>query len=351
MTKTDTHQNSNFGKRLFPTNEVVSIDFMVDLEKSVKGNIHILTMVDNFSKFVKVYALKDRTAITASRFVYDYCLVYGIPEKIYSDQDPAFEANLFIQLMKQLSINKSRTTSYNPKANGLCEKSNGIVKGFLLKYVNFFGGEWDKWLRELAYVFNSSVHTSTSYTPYELFLGRKVRIPTDILFSAALKNKSETFSISEFKRKLSDMYELANEAMNTRQVKALSYHDRKVYVYLPRNNREKLSLKWAGPVRIIKEKHPSYLIEYQKQGQTVTKWKTREKLRRTEQNQNDIWVEQNNTSIRDKESSEESDEEKITIPRCNNRYNLRQDMRLPQRYGNMYTHLVDICHGQSDPEN
>ena len=78
------------------------------------------------------------------------------------------------------------------------------------------------------------------------------------------------------------MYELANKAMNTSQTKALTYHDRKVcnhaikentgvYVYLPRNKRDKLSLKWAGLVRIIKEKHPSYLIEYQKQGQMVTK--------------------------------------------------------------------------------
>ena len=124
-----------------------------------------------------------------------------------------------------------------------------------------------------------------------------------------------------------------------------------VYVYLPRNKRDKLSLKWAGPVRIIKEKHPSYLIEYQKQGQTVTKWTTREKLRRTEQNQNDICNEQNSTLILDKESSEESDEEKITIPRCNDRYNLRQDIRLPQRYGNVYTHLIDICHGQLVSEN
>ena len=49
-------------------------------------------MVDNFSKFFKLYALKDRTAITASRFVYDYCLVYGIPEKIYSDQGSSFRS-------------------------------------------------------------------------------------------------------------------------------------------------------------------------------------------------------------------------------------------------------------------
>ena len=79
---------------------------------------------------------------------------------------------------------------------------------------------------EIAYVFNSSVHKSTGYTLYELFFGRKVRIPTDILFSATLRNKSEIFSILAFKRKLSDMYESANEAMNTRQM--LTYHDRKV---------------------------------------------------------------------------------------------------------------------------
>ena len=40
-------------------NEVVSVDFMGDLQKSVKGNIHIfLTMVENFSKFMKVSAMK-----------------------------------------------------------------------------------------------------------------------------------------------------------------------------------------------------------------------------------------------------------------------------------------------------
>ena len=62
-------------------------------------------MVDNFPMFIKVYTLKDRTAITASRYGYDNCLVYDIPEKIYSSQDPALEANLFNQLMEQLVIN------------------------------------------------------------------------------------------------------------------------------------------------------------------------------------------------------------------------------------------------------
>ena len=54
--------------------------------------------------------------------------------------------------------------------------------------------------------------------------------------------------MSELKKKLSEMYELANKAMNTRKIKALTYHDRKVcndvikgnnkvYFYLPRKKR------------------------------------------------------------------------------------------------------------------
>ena len=64
-------------------NEFVSIEFMVHLQKSVKGNIHILTMVDNLSNFFKMYVMKD---YTASSFVYDFCLIYGIPENMHSDK-------------------------------------------------------------------------------------------------------------------------------------------------------------------------------------------------------------------------------------------------------------------------
>ena len=53
----------------------------------------------------------------------------------------------------------------------------------------------------------------------------------------------------------------------------------------------------------------------------VTKRTARENLRRTEQNQNDICNKKSDTLIPDK-SSEESGEENITIPRCNNRYNI-----------------------------
>lgn len=102
--------------------------------------------------------------------------------------------------MDNLGMQKLFTTGYNPKANELCEKSNGMVKTMLLKYVNLFEGEWDEWLREIAYAYNTSVHTSTSFSPAELMFGRKLRVPLDILYGYA-SDKEKYHTISEFKSK------------------------------------------------------------------------------------------------------------------------------------------------------
>ena len=67
------------------------------------------------------------------------------------------------------------------------------------------------------------------------------------------------------------MYELANEALNTRQIKVLTYHDRKVcndvskenaevYVYLPRNKRDKYPIsELAQPLYFPAETYYSLL--------------------------------------------------------------------------------------------
>ena len=55
MTKTDTRQKSNLGKQPFPTksNEVVSIDFMVDLEKSVHATFIFWLWLTIFRSLLK----------------------------------------------------------------------------------------------------------------------------------------------------------------------------------------------------------------------------------------------------------------------------------------------------------
>ena len=221
-------------------------------------------------------------------------MTFGISLKLYSDCDPAYEGEVFRTLMSTLGIKKLRTTGYNPKANGLCEKSNAIVKKYLQKYVSSMEGDWDLWLNEATYAYNTSIHTSTGFSPAELMFGRKYRIPLDIMFGTDKNGVSNDNSVTQFKKNLEHMYEMANESMNTRQTKYLSYYNSEVYDdplnrnelvyrYLPRKQREKLSLKWTGPCKILVTQHPVYKIEYHdEKGKCLGKWLTRDKLGRCE---------------------------------------------------------------------
>ena len=67
----------------------------MDFPTTEKENKHILTIVDQFTKFIVLYPIPDRTAKTAAKFIYDFILKFGIPLKLLSDQDPAYESKLF----------------------------------------------------------------------------------------------------------------------------------------------------------------------------------------------------------------------------------------------------------------
>ena len=60
MTKSYNRKRGCLEKRQFQgkTIEFVSFDFIVELPLTARGSIHILTIVDNFTKCTKTYAIK-----------------------------------------------------------------------------------------------------------------------------------------------------------------------------------------------------------------------------------------------------------------------------------------------------
>ena len=91
--------------------------------------------------------------------------------KLLSDKDPSYEGHLFQCLMKNLGVKKLRTSGYRPNTNGLTEQSNTTTKNYLTIFLQNCDEKncWDALLNFLVYAYNSSVHTSTGYSPAELF--------------------------------------------------------------------------------------------------------------------------------------------------------------------------------------
>ena len=142
--------------------------------------------------------------------------------------------------------------------------------------------------------------------------------------------------------------------MKVRQDTAASYHDKKiindvleintdVYVHNPRG--KKLELKWNGPYKIIKCRHPSYLIRVEERGKLVDKWFTRDKVRRRE---NKFKLRCRDSERRRRitynSSSDSSETECSEIDRSQSTpYNLRRHVQIPNRYGSYVTHFAEIC--------
>ncbi len=360
-------KKSRMGLRKFPNVplEVVSIDFLVDLPQTRRGNKHILVVNDQFSKYIQLYPIKDRTALTAARCMVDYLMKFGLPYKLFSDQDPAFESELFQCLMKELGVKKLRTTSYNPQNNGLTEQSNSVTKQYLTAFVNSDTAtkpEWDCWTREAAYAYNMSTHSSTGYTPAQLMFGRKFRALIDILYGTFKSDLETPATVTAFAEKLERMYELARASMATRQQSFASYYDKrtrddplkvndKVYVYLPRNKRVKLAKKWHGPFVIVEENHPVYRVAVEGHKGLEIKVFAREKLKKVPSS----FVNYKEQLVMDSEIPAEEDGEEDnrfalsdTSSESEDDNTWRRGRRLrgnpapPDRYGNYIVHFLTL---------
>lgn len=104
--------------------EVLTVYFLT-LDMLEDGHRHVLVMVDHFTKFAVAVPTRDQTAKTAAQAVWKhFCLPYGCPQKIHSDQGPCFESEFFQEWCRSLGVKKKHTTPYHPQSNGACERFN-----------------------------------------------------------------------------------------------------------------------------------------------------------------------------------------------------------------------------------
>ena len=214
-----------------------------------------------------------------------------MPYKLLSDKDPAFESKLFQELMKILEIKKIRTSGYRPQTNGLTEQSNSTIKNYLTIFLDEKEekNNWDLLLKQLAYAYNSSLHTSTNYTPVLLMFGINFRIPIDVLYGNS--NRSNFQSVEDFHKNMVMMYRCAKKAMGEKQEKMKKLYDRKrindplhigdfVYVLNPRFKNVKLQPNFEGPFEIIHKSENVYAVQIVRGNRVLLEWLPRDRLRR-----------------------------------------------------------------------
>lgn len=102
--------------------ETVAIDFL-SLGQPQGPYPYLLVMTDLFSRYSWAVPAKDQTAVTTAQALWHNLIqIWGCPERILSDQGPAFESGMLRQLCALYGCKKIRTTPYHPQGNGACER-------------------------------------------------------------------------------------------------------------------------------------------------------------------------------------------------------------------------------------
>lgn len=147
------------------------VDFLGKYPRSKKGNAYIFIVVDHFTKFTFLHAMKEATSQNVVRFLEGQVFhTFGIPEVIHSDNGKQFTSKVFEQMITNYKIQHLTTAFYSPQSNA-SERVNQSVLAAIRTYVESDHRDWDLYLSEIEEALRTSVHSSTGVNPFFALFG------------------------------------------------------------------------------------------------------------------------------------------------------------------------------------
>ncbi|GMF27705.1 unnamed protein product [Phytophthora fragariaefolia] len=153
--------------------QMVSMDFVIPLSVTRRGNTVLLLFQDHFTGFVIAKAMSETGALEVTKaFAERVFRRFGAPSLIRHDRDPRFMSEVF-QAFAELMQSRSRATlSYKPQANGQRERSVKTIIQTVRAYVEDpLQADWDDITKKMVHAINNSRDTTRRETPFYLVHG------------------------------------------------------------------------------------------------------------------------------------------------------------------------------------
>ncbi|KAL3684965.1 hypothetical protein R1sor_002987 [Riccia sorocarpa] len=160
-----------------------AIDFVGPVKPASRNTQkrYILVATDYLTRMVEAEATKKDDVVTNAFFLFEYIICrYGCPLELVSDRGTHFINKTIDELTRQYDIKHRKTTPYNPKANGMTERSNRILCKVLKKVTQTYIHEWDKKIPSVLLAFSTAQKTTTKCTPYFLCYGLEPVLPIEM---------------------------------------------------------------------------------------------------------------------------------------------------------------------------
>jgi hypothetical protein len=148
------------------------MDFVEGLPNS-QGKPVIYVVVDCLSKSAHFMALKHPyLAITVAQEFFGHIFkLHGMPTSIVCDRDPTFTSTFWKELFRLQGTKFNFSSTYHPQTDGQTEVVNRTLEMYLRCFTGDKPKDWVKWLPWVEFTYNTSWHSSTGRTPFEVVYG------------------------------------------------------------------------------------------------------------------------------------------------------------------------------------
>lgn len=158
--------------------EMVHVDHLGPFPKSSKGNLHILAVIDGFTKFAVLRPVKSTNSRITIHHLSDIFRLFGSPKVLVTDQGSSFTCKKFGEFCDKYTVRHVLNAVATPRANGQVERLNRTILGALLASNNE-ERKWDETVIDVQFAINNVPSKTTGKTPSELLYGYHPRSGLD----------------------------------------------------------------------------------------------------------------------------------------------------------------------------